>query len=238
MKRLIVNADDFGITRSVNRGIIHGFKNGIITSASLMVKRPYAQEAAKLAKENPGLGMGLHFELTADKKTIKLVRKIMNVNDIYEIEKEITTVFLIRDGEKEFYEQIKLFKKLMERLPDHIDGHYHVHLFKNFRPFILDFSKKHKIPLRILSGVSFIEKFSDTAETATVENLTRILKNLPEGISELLTHPGYVRDDLRQINSRVDERGVELKTLTSPKIKKVIKEEGIELISWRDVIMF
>ncbi|MBI4999163.1 ChbG/HpnK family deacetylase [Candidatus Gottesmanbacteria bacterium] len=58
MKRLIVNADDFGNTSGVNRGIIYGFKNGIITSTSLMVKRPEAEEAAKLAKENPGLGWG------------------------------------------------------------------------------------------------------------------------------------------------------------------------------------
>src|SRR3712207_7572277 len=60
---LIVNADDFGRSFGVNRGIIEAHENGIVTSASLMVRWPAAAAAAAYAKERPGLGLGLHLDL-------------------------------------------------------------------------------------------------------------------------------------------------------------------------------
>ncbi len=64
MKRLIVNADDFGMAESVNDGIIRGHEEGIITSASFMAGAKAAEHAAGLAKENPSLGVGVHLCLT------------------------------------------------------------------------------------------------------------------------------------------------------------------------------
>ncbi len=63
MKRLIVTADDFGASSFVNEAVIRAFKEGILRFASLIVDAPAAEEAAKLAKENPGLGVGLHLDL-------------------------------------------------------------------------------------------------------------------------------------------------------------------------------
>ncbi|MBM3311642.1 MAG: ChbG/HpnK family deacetylase [Candidatus Aminicenantes bacterium] len=60
MKRLIVNADDFGLSRSVNEGIVLAHRRGILTSATLMVNTPGFRQAVDLASENPGLGVGLH----------------------------------------------------------------------------------------------------------------------------------------------------------------------------------
>ncbi|MFN0087632.1 MAG: carbohydrate deacetylase [Blastocatellia bacterium] len=64
MRRLIVNADDFGFTPGVNRGIIDAHARGIVTSATVMVNMPAFEEAARLAREHPSLGVGLHFNLT------------------------------------------------------------------------------------------------------------------------------------------------------------------------------
>ncbi|MDE1977678.1 MAG: ChbG/HpnK family deacetylase, partial [Elusimicrobia bacterium] len=64
--KLIITADDFGADASVNRAVIKAHREGILTHASLMVDRPQAAEAVRLAKENPGLGVGLHVELCAD----------------------------------------------------------------------------------------------------------------------------------------------------------------------------
>ena len=61
--RLIVNADDFGRSRGVNRGIVETHERGIVTSTSLMVFRPGAREAATYARAHPGLSTGLHIEL-------------------------------------------------------------------------------------------------------------------------------------------------------------------------------
>ena len=61
--RLIVNADDFGLSSSVNEAVVRAHRDGILTSASLMVNEVGFDEAIKLAKENPKLGVGLHLTL-------------------------------------------------------------------------------------------------------------------------------------------------------------------------------
>src|ERR1039457_2620927 len=61
--RLIVNADDFGRSHSINEAVVRAHQEGILTSASLMVNEPGLDEAVALARENPKLGVGLHLTL-------------------------------------------------------------------------------------------------------------------------------------------------------------------------------
>lgn len=67
MKRLIVNADDFGYTRGVNAGIIRGFRDGIITSATIMANGAAFEDAVEQARSNPKLGVGCHLVLVGGK---------------------------------------------------------------------------------------------------------------------------------------------------------------------------
>src|SRR5208283_4089174 len=62
-RRLIVNADDFGRSASINQAVIRAHREGILTTASLMVNEPACEEAVALARENPTLGVGLHLTL-------------------------------------------------------------------------------------------------------------------------------------------------------------------------------
>src|SRR6188508_2113692 len=62
-RRLIVNADDFGLNTATNQAVIRAHREGILTTASLMVNEPGFEEAVALAKENPNLGVGLHLTL-------------------------------------------------------------------------------------------------------------------------------------------------------------------------------
>ena len=80
MKRLIVNADDFGLTPGVNRAIIEAHTHGIVTSATLIANMPAFDEAVALAKSQPQLGIGLHFNLTQGKPVAPphLVRSLLN----------------------------------------------------------------------------------------------------------------------------------------------------------------
>lgn len=66
MKRLIVNADDFGYTHGVNAGIVRGFRDGIITSTTIMANGACFEDAVVRAKENPGLGVGVHLVLVGE----------------------------------------------------------------------------------------------------------------------------------------------------------------------------
>ena len=70
MKRLIVNADDFGLHTEVNRAIIKGYQQGCLRSTSLMPTGRAAEEAAELACENPGLGVAVHITLVAEKPVL------------------------------------------------------------------------------------------------------------------------------------------------------------------------
>src|SRR5919112_1525178 len=65
VRQLVVNADDFGISRGVNRGIVEAHRAGLVTSASLMSNLPSAEDALTRATTCPDLGLGLHLTLTA-----------------------------------------------------------------------------------------------------------------------------------------------------------------------------
>src|SRR5437870_9682598 len=69
-RRLIVNADDFGRSASINRAVIRAHREGILTTASLMVNEPAFEQAVALARENPGLGVGLHLTLLCGHSTL------------------------------------------------------------------------------------------------------------------------------------------------------------------------
>ena len=62
-KKLIINADDFGFSQGVNKGIVECHVNGVVTSTTLAVNMPFAPEAAQLAKGLPGLGVGIHLNI-------------------------------------------------------------------------------------------------------------------------------------------------------------------------------
>ncbi len=64
MDKLIINADDFGLTEGINNAVVEGYRRGVISSTTLMATAPAAGHAARLAAENPGLGVGLHLNLT------------------------------------------------------------------------------------------------------------------------------------------------------------------------------
>jgi len=70
MKQLIINADDFGLSPGVNRAVIKGWREGILTSASLMVGAPAFDDAVALARENPGLQVGLHLTLVQGRSVV------------------------------------------------------------------------------------------------------------------------------------------------------------------------
>ena len=81
MKKLIVNADDFGLHPLINAGIIKGYKEGFITSTSLMPSAPCWQEAVKLAQENPQLGIGVHLTLVGSVAPVLPAAKVSSLLD-------------------------------------------------------------------------------------------------------------------------------------------------------------
>lgn len=135
LRRLIVNADDFGRSAAVNQAVIRAHREGILTSASLMVNEPACAEAVALARENPQLGVGLHLTLLCGRSALPPERIPGLVNEAGEFTRNPAGAgfryFFLRGLEGQLRQEIHAqFQKFRAtRLPlDHVNGHLHLHL--------------------------------------------------------------------------------------------------------------
>ncbi len=144
--RLIINADDFGISHGANRAIIRAHREGILRSASLMVNGDASNNAVMLARENPTLAVGLHLTLVSGKSTLKPSEIIGVVNQRFEFDESP-----VRAGLRYFFNsdldaylkqeidaQFREFRMAGLEL-DHVNGHLHFHL----HPTIFNHIKRH-----------------------------------------------------------------------------------------------
>jgi len=134
-RRLIVNADDFGLSQSVNEAVIRAHRDGILTSASLMVNEPGCGEAVKLAKENPRLGVGLHLTLLMGRAALPPETIPGLVNSRGEFSNNPVGTGMNYFFKRGLREQLRAeihaqFEKFHATgLPlDHVNGHLHLHL--------------------------------------------------------------------------------------------------------------
>jgi predicted glycoside hydrolase/deacetylase ChbG (UPF0249 family) len=208
MMRLIVNADDLGYTAGINRGILEAHERGIVTSTSLMVDRPAAQEGAEIARGTPTLSVGLHAVLDAGRTL---------------------TVTAETCGD-ELERQLARFEDLVGRGPTHLDSHHHTHRDPQLLDAVVAFADRHALPMREHTVRHCDRFFGDHA--IGVESLLAILARLDDGDTELGCHPGYA-DGL--VSRYTVERERELETLTDPRVRAKVDELGIELIGWADV---
>lgn len=231
-RRLIVNADDFGQSEGINDGIIRCHEQGVVTSASLMVLWPWAAAAAEYARKRSVLSVGLHLDLgewVCHAGEWRPLYQVVPLDDAAAIEAEIAR-------------QVELFRRLVRRDPTHIDSHQHVHQHEPVDALVASMSDRLGVPCRAVSdGVSYHGEFygqtgyGDALDgVISVERLTAILTALPAGTAELGCHPGLRGDALGMY---VDEREREVQVLCDSRVRAAIDAEGIELISYRDLLV-
>lgn len=221
MKRLIVNGDDFGAGRGVNRGIVEAHRDGILTSASLMVEMPGSEEAARLASGLPQLSVGLHAVLTGED----------GAPSVDYDDRERCRAELQRQGRR--------FAQLTGGSPTHLDSHHNVHNDPRLLPCFLELAAESGLPLRGHSSARYFPTFygqwnggETHLEWIAPESLVRMLETeVGPGITELGCHPGYMEGDFR--SSYGVERETELRTLCDPAVRRAIGELGIELVDFR-----
>jgi len=224
-----VNADDFGQSRGVNRGIIHAHEHGIVSSASLMVRWPAAVEAAAYARSRPTFGLGLHVDF--HEWTYRRGRW----RPLY----EVVPLDALDAVQGETMRQVETFRRLVGRDPTHLDSHQHAHLTKTIRPFFLELAETLGVPLRRCTPeVKYCgdfygqdgkgRSFPDLISTAA---LIRVLARLPPGFTELGCHPGHAAS-LQTMYRR--ERAREVKALCDPQVRDALREYGITLCSFGD----
>ena len=152
MKNLIVNADDLGWTAGVNRGILEAFHHGIVTSTSLLANGAAFDEGVEAARTAPGLGIGVHLNLTdgppvADRES---VASLLNEHGEFAGSPESLLLrrtrrgLLLQEVESEWDAQIQKIRAA-GIAPTHLDGHKHVHMLPGLFEIALKLAKKHEI---------------------------------------------------------------------------------------------
>jgi hopanoid biosynthesis associated protein HpnK len=144
-RRLIVNADDFGRSSSINHAVVRAHSDGILTTASLMVNEPAFEEAVALAKENPRLGVGLHLTLLCGHSTLSADNIPGLVNAQFQFSdnpvavgfRYFTKTKLCDQLRQEIRAQFKKFRATGLPL-DHINGHLHLHLHPTIFQILMD----------------------------------------------------------------------------------------------------
>jgi len=274
--RLIVNADDFGLTPGVNRAIAELHAAGLVTSTSLMARAGATDEAIELARATPSLGVGCHIVLV-DGEPVLPPTKIPSLVDprTGQFLPSLTAFLLrlftgrIRAGEieAEAAAQIAHLRDRGVRLT-HIDTHKHAHIFSAVlrpvlraagaagiravrHPFEPEWALRAAIgaslarvvqvaalgPLsprsrKIISQEGFVTSDGTIAMAGTgsldAATLRSLLRQLPAGTWELVTHPGYNDADLLRVRTRL-HASRDRERIALAAIREV---DGIELISF------
>jgi hypothetical protein len=152
-RRLIINADDFGLCESVNKGIVEAHTKGVLTSTTIMANMPAAQQAVDLAKNLPTLGLGVHLNLTAGKPLCQdnTVKLILDSQGHFALSPGKLALASLITGkvrtaiETELASQIQwLIDKGLK--PTHLDSHKHIHAFLSIFPIVCRLAKRFSIP--------------------------------------------------------------------------------------------
>jgi chitin disaccharide deacetylase len=286
VKSLIVNADDLGWTEGVNLGIVEAFRQGIVTSASLLANGAAFAHGVEMARAAPGLGVGVHLNLSDGEPAAprELVTCLVNEEGKFTGGPERLLLrgarrAMAQEAEQEWDAQIQKVRDAGIE-PTHLDGHKHVHMLPGLFEITLRLAKRHGIGavrvahetsslraalsaggkqrasvvmkqgvqargLKLLArdareqaeraGIVTADYFCGIAQTGelTREGVARLLKNLPDGTTELMCHPGYVDAALARTATRLQgSRRTELEILTDAGIRNLVASEGIRLIDY------
>lgn len=281
MKRLIINADDFGLTPGINRAVLKAFRDGVLTSTTLMVNAPSFPEAVSIARANPRLGVGVHLNILRGRPVLPPgeVRSLVDASGSF----LKSTTRLIRrwtlgriDPREvcaEFGAQIRRAKDA-GLSPTHLDSERHLHsiffvvaaaagsehgirklrLCGEISPFspstALSPSSLKTLLLLILSrfnrreavlrDIASPDHFFGVRYSCRMDlaHLVEIISSLPDGNSEIMCHPGYVKKEIESLREKfgiyriLESPEEELIALLSPRIRSTIEAQKIELINY------
>ncbi len=252
---LITRADDMGYTHTGNLAILECMRNGIIRSAAILAVSPWFEEAAKIARDNPDLCFGVHLGLIGEWRGYRW-RPVLPYSEIRSLVDEdgflwpSPTEFWAHhpntaDMEKEFSAQIELARKKGVNL-SYLDTHYVMPYDERYRPIVERLGKKYGLPVSCLLGEHELEDFGiySAPPEEKEKALERVLRNLKPGVNLLIGHPGLpslendalIHYDPKDVQTMGTGRLRAAETLayTSPRIKALVNELGIKLMSYAE----
>ncbi len=277
---LIINADDFGITKGTNEAIVNLFRENSITSTSIMIPCSDSNEAMEISNQNGIKNIGIHLTLTSGEWNpytpvfnTRTLNSLVAANGYFH-----TDVTLLERNADEDEVRMEMEAQIQSAIlqgidPTHLDSHAGsiMGLFtgRDFLEPALDLCEKYRLPFnlperiveqplfnteqlnlfqkRITSAkerkicliddiISLPYCFNPIIEYSKIKKqLTELLKSLKPGITQLTIHPSKITDQLITITSCYKEREMEYRLLKDMDIKRLIHNEQIKLLSWRDI---
>jgi predicted glycoside hydrolase/deacetylase ChbG (UPF0249 family) len=251
VKRLVVNADDFGRTAGICDGTLAAHRGGIVTSATAMVLESAAADGIRKARaESPALDLGLHVVLTGGGRPASPPETVASLapggrfaRNAEVLPPRIGSEEVLREIEA----QIALFERMAGTPPSHLDSHHHSALHPDVEPAFAEAARRHGLPVRAASpearerlrhaGVRTPDTFLDGffGAGATIENLRALLEALPVGTSELMCHPGFPDEALLRDSTYAADRGREVEILRVPELRALLARLGVELVPFSAV---
>lgn len=260
MKKVIINADDFGYSTAVNSGIIKSFQEGVLSSTTLMANMPGCDEAIKLSKENPNLAIGGHLVLTCGKPMMDGKSLVDSSGQFYKLTPYHENHHKI-DKDELFQEWCAQIDYLLEAgIPlTHLDSHHHVHTFEENSEVVKAIAEKYQITFRnaygledrlVLPQQKNIQGFADLMNESNTRDLSQtytalkpvilkelqgILEELDEEVSELMVHPAFVDETLYFGSSFNIQRIREVEVLTDPEVKQLFDDMNLEIVHYGNI---
>lgn len=245
---LIVNADDLGRTEGINVGVFAAHREGIVTSATLMVAFPAAETAAAALADHPDLGVGLHVMLTGARPTLPAERLGSLVDGEGRLPRKPDRLAAIdadpAEVRAEVRHQLDRFRELVGRLPTHLDSHHHSHRLPVVLDAVVELAREHRLPVRNAGAavawrlraerLATTERFEEGfyGEATGPEDLRRLLAAAGRSGArsvELMCHPARVDAELAAGSTYTTERERELATLTDPAARRAVEAAGFRL---------
>lgn len=217
-----MNADDFGASEGINRGIMRAHESGAVRSASLMVNMPATEDAIRRTERAGELGIGIHVNFTNEGDPVVPLEDVSACRD-------------------ELHAQLERFMNGLGRAPTHLDSHHNVHLHHpSLTGMFIEAGNELGIPVRGFSGIRYVSRFygrwdgETHPEQLTVDSMLRIIdEELDAGMVEFSCHPGYQDPAFRSEYDR--EREFELQTLCDPKVIAALEERDVVLTSFAEI---
>ncbi|MFK3709443.1 chitin disaccharide deacetylase [Leclercia adecarboxylata] len=248
---LIVNADDFGLSKGQNYGIVEACRHGVVTSTTAMVNGDAIEHAAQLSRALPELGVGMHFVLTLGLPLTPmpgLTREGQLGKWIWEMAEQGTLP--LEEIARELDCQFNRFVDLFGREPTHIDSHHHVHMIPAIFPLVAEFARRKGVALRVDPLVEGIEELSadlppttdgfssafygdEISEALFLSVLDRSVQQGERSL-EVMAHPAFIDNTIRK-SAYCWPRLTELDVLTSTSLKYAIAERGYRLGTFGDL---
>ena len=260
-KKLVVNADDFGFTCDVNAGIVAAHHDGILTSATLMATGAAFEDAIRLARETPSLDVGCHLVLVGSPPYPPTVTALIEalarrrIRPYDELRAQISKIAGagITPSHLDTHKHTHLLPPVLDAVA-RLSEEFRIPWVR--RPF--DFPMKAgRVPWTrraVSRGLGFLRRrfsrvlaahhcrttdhfagFRITGQYDAAE-LAALVRNLPEGSTEFMCHPGYCTEELRSMRTRLKESRVrELEALTSPEVRDAMRSAGVVLASYREL---